>query len=211
MTATYGAFNTSALITPDTQTGNLRSLTLNGDGLQDLAVWVQGCAAYYGSTCLGYTLGETLLLVAQPSGTFTSISGGGWTGTPGSVMFANVNNDACTDVIYNQSQVYLSPCNNSGWGYLTTTYPVVAEMDWNGDGLSDLIESSGGTLYVQLSTATGLGTATALSVPYASNCAYTALDANGDGLDDFGCISSTSGTNGFTYYPHNGAGTPRIF
>ena len=41
---------------------------------------------------------------------------------------------------------------------------------------------------------------TSTSVPYSASCTYAWTDANGDGLDDLGCISGSS----TSYYLHNG-------
>jgi RHS repeat-associated protein len=194
------------LLSPDSQSENTRFFDFNGDGRQDLAVWQYYCGYYYMGSCMVpvYVIDE---LISQTGGTF-SLTNIYTNSAPitGSVAFANLNNDACTDAFlyggYGNS-VYISPCNGGAPATLTATYPIVAVMDWNGDGLADLIENNGGTLYVQLATATGYGAATSTSLAYGATCTYVTLDANGDGLDDLGCTSG-----GFKYYPHNGAGTP---
>jgi RHS repeat-associated protein len=194
----------SGLITPDSQGGNLRSFDFNGDGRQDLAFAVTYCGAYYLGSCIQY-LTNIVELVSQTGGTFSAVAMGTYPiNSGGGTTFANVNNDACTDAILSQQVIYFSACNGNASGSINSTYPIVAVMDWNGDGLADLVENDGGTLYVQLASATGFGTATSTSLAYSSSCTYNTFDANGDGLDDLGCSSSS----GFKYYLHNGAGTP---
>lgn len=209
--ATIGNVLGALLITPDFQAGNLRSFDFNGDGRQDLAIDVMTCAGSYGGTCIEYETTQSEM-ISQSGGTFSlQFLNAGASSSPSitvSTIFANINNDACTDAVLYGEAVYISACNGSTAVTLPTTYPVVGVMDWNGDGLGDLIEDEYGTLYVQLSSATGFGAATATSLTYASNCTYIGFDANGDGLDDLGCVSTQSGTNGFAYYLHNNANLP---
>jgi hypothetical protein len=198
----------AVLITPDSQAGSLKAFDFNGDGRQDLAIAVSICYPEYG-TCYWETFAFELL--ANTGGTFYAAPIASFSGDVNTSLymtFANLNNDACTDIIYNQAQAVISGCNGSAAASTTSTYTIVGVMDWNGDGLADLIETNGSTMYVQLSTATGFGTATAISPSYNLNCTYIAFDANGDGLDDLGCVSTASGTNGFAYNLHNGVATP---
>jgi hypothetical protein len=194
-------------ITPDSQGGTAKTFDFNGDGLPDVALREYQCVAYSGGTCSQYATTFSALL-AQPGGTLSKLPIFGVASlATGQVIFANVNNDACTDVIYGTS-VYVSACNGVAGSAIGTIGTVVGVMDWNGDGLADLIEDLGGTLYVQTSTASGFASLINTTIPYNVNCNYIGFDANGDGLDDLGCASSASGTNGFSYYLHNGAGTP---
>ena len=89
---------------------------------------------------------------------------------------------------------------------MPVSYPigtVVAAIDYDGDGRTDLLVPNGSTLGVYLSEATGAPTLTSTSIPYVSTCQYVWMDANGDGQDDLGCWSQT-GSNPLTYYLHNG-------
>lgn len=191
------------LVTPDSQAGNLRSFDFNGDGRQDLAIYQTVCTLYYGPTCVTYT-SVVQVLLSQSGGTFAASLLGVYMGNaPVYPTFANVNGDACTDMIYLQRVVNVSACNGSAAVQYNSTYPIVAVMDWDDDGLADLIENNSGSLYVQLATGAGYGTATSTGQAYASSCNYFTFDANGDGLDDLGCFSSS----GLSYYAHNGAGT----
>lgn len=191
----------------DYQPGGPPFFDFNGDGRQDLAMAVTVCGAFYMGACVQY-VNQIWELIAQTNGTF---AGTQVTSLPtqiplvGNLAFANVNNDACTDaVVY--TGALLSACNGSTATTLNADYPVVAVMDWNGDGLADLIENNSGTLYVQLSTGSGFAAAAATSIPYAANCTYITFDADADGLDDLACASSQAGATGFAYYLHNGAG-----
>jgi RHS repeat-associated protein len=194
-------------ITADSQGGTVRSFDFNGDGLPDVVLREYQCVYYSGGLCSQYATAFSAL-IAQPGGTLSKLAILGFASLAvGPVVFANVNNDACTDVIYGNS-VYVSACDGVASSAISTTYPVVGVMDWNGDGLADLIENTGSLLYVQPSTGTGFGNFINTTIAYNPNCTYIGFDANGDGLDDLGCASSTSGTTGFSYYLHDGVGTP---
>jgi len=202
----------ATLITPDDQPSRLQSFDFNGDGRQDLALSVYSCASMVLGSCVEY---ETTFyaLLSQTGGTFsaaTLYTAYGPSATTGTASFANLNNDGCTDAVIDQVYVILSACNGTSVATFTPTYPIVGVLDWNGDGLTDLLENNGGTLYVQLgnATSTQFGSASSTSLAYSSNCTYVTLNASGAALDDLGCTSRTAGTNGFVYYPHNGGGMP---
>ena len=200
------------LITPDTQGGGSPNFDFNGDGVPDFVLGEAICAPAAGQPC-GTVVGEKYMaLISNPNGTLgAEILTGFRPPGAGQVLFANVNNDACTDLV-SGSTVYISTCSGAASSTMTTTWPVVAVMDWNGDGQSDLVESagSGQNLYVQYSTANGF-TSTGianLNIVTNPNCIYFGFDANGDGLDDLGCANPASSGGGISYYAHNGALTP---
>ncbi len=205
LTDTGYEFLSANFITPDTQFGRLRAFDFNGDGRQDLALSETACSGRnpYTGGCLG--TGEFIKeLISQTGGTFeeTIVAEGPSQSVPSLVHFANVNDDACTDVV-STAYAFISACNGSTATTFTATYGIIGTIDWNGDGRTDLLETNGTNLYVQLSTGTGFGTAMQISVPYSLGYTYITLDANGDGLDDLGAYGSTGS---FTYYLHNGAG-----
>jgi RHS repeat-associated protein len=208
---TDGGVTSVDMITPDDQYGRVPFFDFNGDGRQDLVIHENSCLAPNGFGGCQVAADTFKELLSQTSGTFTATQiaqipnqGGSIVGT---AFFAKLNDDTCTDTVLVARYVEISTCNGNSAAQITATYPIVAVMDWNGDGLADLIENNGGTLYVQLSDGTGFGTVTATSLAYNSNCSYLSFDADGDGLDDLGCASSASGTTGFAYYSHNGVGT----
>jgi RHS repeat-associated protein len=197
------------LISPDDQPGNLRFFDFDGDGRQDIAIQEYNCAYYYMGGCMVY-LNTIKELISQTGGTFVAVQ---LLQSPnasilGVLTFANVNNDACTDAIYAQQYVGIAACNGNAAVTVSAAYPIVAVMDWNGDGLADLIENNGGALYVQMANGSGYAAPTATSLAYASYCTYVTFDANGDGLDDLACSSGQSGTAGFAYHLHSGSGHP---
>lgn len=196
---TLGGTDGAQLQTPDMQYGKLRRYDFNGDGRDDLALMVvTGTAPYF--------ILKTYELLSTGTAFTASLiaSVGGSVYTP--VFYTNWNDDACTDYV-TLNTLYVSGCNGSVPQTFSLSGTILAAMDWNGDGRSDLVVANGSTLGVYLSTGSGVGTLLATSVPYASNCAYFTIDVYGDGLDDLGCWSQTS-PNPFYYYLHNGTGAP---
>lgn len=188
------AFTTQAeevdLIGPGSPYGMMRRFDFNGDGRDDLAICTVvpiGCEELIST-------GSAFTAVTLPQGSYLSIG----------LYFVNFNDDACTDVVDGPT-LYISGCN----GTVPTTYPlsgtVVAAMDWDGDGRTDLVAQNGTTLGVYLSTGSGISPLLPTAVPYSSNCSYVVMGTRGDGLDDLGCVTASSA---ITYYSHTGAGEP---
>ena len=200
--------------------GKLRSFDFNGDGRDDLAMQTItedpiGCGG--GSQVITSTQVQPQIACTYYINTYEMITGGSTsspTFTPYAiysaesssvvpVAFLDFNSDACTDYIVGGT-IYIAGCNGS----TPSTIPlgnsnVIGAMDWNGDGLTDILVANGSTVGVYLSTGTGVSLIST-SIPYSSSNLYFTFDANGDGLDDLG-YSTGSDTY---YYLHNGAGTP---
>ena len=180
---------------PDWGGGKLRRYDFNGDGRDDVVLLVLTPSIAmntYELISTGSAFNATLIS-SQSGDTFLP------------VFFTDWNDDACTDFV-TAGTLYISGCN----GTVPATYSVgnvVAAMDWDGDGRTDLVVVNGSNLGVYLSTGGAPGTLLATSIPYSSTCGYVTMDANGDGLDDLGCDSNTS-PYPFTYRLHNGAGQP---
>ena len=203
-TASFSATSTAAysqtvvgaqLQSPDYGWGKLRRYDFNGDGRDDLVLQVFD--GYYIDTYELLSTGTAFtgtLIASVSSATFLP------------VFFTNWNDDACTDFVNfgtpTSATLYVSGCN----GTVPATYSVghvVAAMDWDGDGRTDLIVVDGTKLGVYLSTGAAPGALFQMSIPYLSTCQYVTMDANGDGLDDLGCWSQTEPL-AITYYLHNG-------
>jgi YD repeat-containing protein len=200
--------------------GSIRRFDFNGDGRDDLAMQEitqtpLGCGSGQVVTSMQV---QPLVTCTYKINTFELISGGstssptftgygiysatGSTAVP--VAFLDFNSDACTDYIVGGT-IYVAGCNGS----TPSTIPlgngnVIGAMDWNGDGLTDILVANGSTVGVYVSTGSGVSSLVSTSIPYSSSNTYFTLDANGDGLDDLGYWTGSD----TYYYLHNGAGTP---
>jgi RHS repeat-associated protein len=110
----------------------------------------------------------------------------------------DVNGDGKTDLVYPSSATegggtwMIAFANGSG-GFLTPVNSGISNtgmantipIDYNADGLEDLLIPVSGTWYVALGTTTGFSAATSTGVAVASGMQRAAaFDVNGDGLDD---------------------------
>jgi RHS repeat-associated protein len=185
---TSGTVEAAVLFTPDMQYGKLRRFDFNGDGRDDLVLT---------TTLNGVGWNNYELISTGSSFTATEIQA-----TVQYAFFTNWNDDACTDYVANGT-LYVSGCN----GTIPQTYSiganVVAAMDWDGDGRTDLVVQNGSALGVYLSTGSGVSSLVTTSLPNYSNCVYVTMDTTGGGIDDLGCWIQ-SGSTEVTYYPHNG-------
>jgi len=196
--------------------GNVPYFDFNGDGRQDLSLQTitSNCGQQVVPPTQGAPPPPTPLTCTSTVHTSELISNGstltgyGIASFSGSAMvpvaFLNFNSDACTDYLV-AGVIYVAGCN----GLTPTTIVlgntnVIGAMDWNGDGLTDILVANGSTVGVYLSTGNGVSNLVSTSVPYSSSNTYFTFDANGDGLDDLGYWTSSA----TYYYPHNGAGQP---
>jgi RHS repeat-associated protein len=182
---------TYSLIGPDSGFGRLRRFDFNGDGRDDLVLATSSTTAPQQTTV--YALisnGTTFTRSAIESGSSSSFA------VP---YFLNWNNDTCTDFLAGNT-LYIAGCNGTAAQMISVPGTIVGSLDWDGDGRTDLLIANGSTIGVYLSTGSGISALQSTSIPYSASCKYVAMDANGDGLDDLGCITATS----TTYYPHNG-------
>jgi virulence plasmid B protein len=125
------------------------------------------------------------------------------------LFYGYFNRDAgkiqCTDFVEGgagTSGAYYSACDGNGLSGGTMADPgtVVGAVDWNGDGLTDLLVGDGTTLGVETSTGTGFNSVTTTTIPWASGQTAMPLSVTGNrSAPDIGIISG--GT--FTYYLHD--------
>lgn len=180
--------------------GSLRTLDFNGDGRADLVIqfdqyFSQGdYDVYTNIELLSNGVSQPFTAVSLPSGKNKL-----------NLFFTNWNNDNCTDAVLGPT-IYISGCNGSlpVTFVLTGNPTVLAAVDWDGDGRTDLIVPNGSTLGVYLSTGNGVSALQTTSIPYSSGTSYFAFDAKGDGLDDLGSVSGTT----IAYRAHNASGQP---
>jgi YD repeat-containing protein len=184
--------------------GTLRSFDFNGDGRKDLSLALLHASCGSGG-CSGF-YATTYELLSQGS-TFSATEIASVAGESEGVTFLNFNGDACTDYL-TSGVVYVSGCDGTVTGAVAVpTGTVIGAMDWNGDGLADVLVENGSTIGVYPSTGVGFSSLISTSIPYSSSSRYFTFDANGDGLTDLG-VWSTSTPYAVTYYLHNGAGQP---
>ena len=139
------------------QFGGLRSLDFNGDGMQDIALQVVTQSTSCKQTCTRSVTVSELLSTGtafSPAANLSVTSIGQGFVTP---YFLRYNSDACTDLVLG-STIYISGCN----GTLPSSINLASEglvpigvMDWNGDGLTDIICQNGSTIYIYTSSGTG--------------------------------------------------------
>ena len=193
------------------QYGGLRGFDFNGDGMQDIVLQVLTHVTTCKIAC------PTDLTVTELLSTGTAFSAAGSLSVTtvnqgfGTPYFLKYNSDACTDMVFGTT-IYISGCD----GTLPSSINLAGEglvpvgvMDWNGDGLDDVICQNGSTFYIYTSSGTGGGQT---SIPYSSSNQYFGFDANGDGLSDLGVAvgAATAGSNStsFEYYLHTDSGQP---
>jgi RHS repeat-associated protein len=175
----------------------LRSLDFNGDGMKDIVVRMLNQQT-------GHVFYDNYILASN--GTSFNVPTPAVTNNTAPYIYLNANNDACTDIAQTTS-LYLASCNGAATGSaITLSGSAVGAMDWDGDGLDDLLVANGTTLGVIESTGTGATTAiTSTTIPYSSPTILASpFDQNGDGLADL--LVNNNGN--LSYYLHNGAGTP---
>jgi len=180
-----------------------RYLDFNGDGRNDVFVetitWTQIGQGEYDFRSNYYQLisqgANAPLQVVQV--TFDNTSGQ-------NVVFGNFNDDNCTDIAVG-NEAYFSGCNGTIGQVvsLSGSDSVIAAIDWDGDGLTDLLAGSpGSSLNWYHSTRSGFASEVSTGYTLASSCPEypSVIDVDGDGLEDLQCASS--------YYVHNGAAQP---
>ena len=121
---------------------------------------------------------------------------------PPQTFYGNFNRDKCTDYTLSGSgisTIYYSACNGQGEQIVTSAGTMVGTVDWDGDGLTDLLLNNGGALGIETATGTGFNSVTTTNIPLASGNTVLPLTVTGSGLQDIGVISG--GT--LTYYLHN--------
>jgi RHS repeat-associated protein len=198
--------------------GNLRRLDFNGDGRDDLVLNIGDTIVTHGPHGETVVFETTIYELLSASEIFNKTEVGFKTSSSYmpviQVGFLNFNSDTCTDLLFSgdgsttQNIIYVSGCDGS----LPETadfgpVPVIGVMDWNGDGLGDILVQNGSTIGVYESTGNGLSGMVSTSFPYSSSNEYFTFDADGDGLDDLG-VWSLSSPYAVTYHQHNGDGQP---
>ena len=149
--------------------GKLPRFDFNGDGRDDLAMqWITGSPGCFNGGSCTWTAStyEVIAGGSTSSPTFTPYliySANDDTSLP--VAFLNFNSDACTDYLVGGT-IYIAGCNGSTPSTITLgNSNVIGAMDWNGDGLTDILVANGSTIGVYLSTGNGVSTLVSTSIP----------------------------------------------
>lgn len=170
----------------------IQKLDFNGDGRDDLVLRLH----WYDSADKIHYAADYWLIANGNTFTGTAAPAYG-------AYYLNWNDDQCTDYLA-QHALYLSACNGAAGSSIPVSVTPIGVIDWNGDGRQGFLYQSGGYLYVEPSTGSGLGSGIATGFAYNSSADYMGADINGDGLDDLLTWNATAGT--LTYNLHNGAG-----
>jgi hypothetical protein len=113
------------------------------------------------------------------------------------------NDDACTDGL-RTNQVAVSPCAGQTAINISLSGQPLLEIDWDGDGRTDVLYNSGGTWQLQRSLGTAAATAVSTGILVGTGT-WVVTDQNGDGLSDL-AFANASASNAISYGLHNGAG-----
>ena len=138
----------------------------------------------------GYNYVYSINVYCPGAGSFASFSGNA-ASTP---YFGDFNGDGKTDLLYYDNAGYWRYRFSTGLGLTAQqTGPGIAAYgswvvkDWDGDGYDDVVgpHTASGTWHLMRSTGETLAAPVTTGVPHASGTSGpTALDLNGDGLDD---------------------------
>jgi YD repeat-containing protein len=120
------------------------------------------------------------------------------------------NDDRCIDRVQNAapSTLQIAGCDNAAPSTISLPTSGGIYMDWNGDGHTDIVVNSAGYFGFYLSkgnAAAPFASLVTTTIPISSSCSYFVFDADGDGLDDLGCVG-TSSPYAVSYYPRAGSG-----
>jgi len=194
-----GVLRASQLIANgDASASNFRSLDFNGDGRKD--VLLETVSQIGSGENLDFTYHYHELLSQGAGVAFQAVHVPLDPTSNPNLTFGNFNDDNCTDVALDAT-VFYSGCN--GIVGSTVTLPtggVVAAMDWDGDGRTDLLVGTT-TLSWYQSTGTNFVNLAGTSFTLPSGCFTPAvIDMDADGLDDLAC--------GTSYYLHQGEYQP---
>jgi RHS repeat-associated protein len=179
-----------------------RMCDINGDGRADLLVNVVSVTNCGIGGCTITDTKYDLLGTGNGYGVGPQIGAIGYRGM-------HFNDDRCIDRVPNVATNTLQVSNCTG-APTTISLPAAGGiyMDWNGDGKTDIVVNNGGFFGVYLSKGNLASPFTSLNsttIPVSSSCSYFVFDADGDGLDDLGCVG-TSSPFAVSYYPRSGSG-----
>ncbi|MDH4055663.1 MAG: DUF4329 domain-containing protein [Gammaproteobacteria bacterium] len=177
----------------------------NGDGMADLAINTVQDRGTHPNEPIWYNY--TTVYLGGGAGTFSVYNQNPAIGLP-----IDMNGDGYTDIAFKPSigtmQIALSTGKSFapvGGGPDLTNYNfnLAVAMDWDGDGMQDLLipNTSSSTWYYFRSLGESFATAVNTGLATSSATAAFAIDSNGDGLDDIGYVTSAGL---YVYRAHSG-------
>ena len=200
---------------PQTYFQSFDGIKLAGNGADDLMIGWQTVLSPPGGPS-GYLMVLDELVPSGSSFAAQQLSEATTSSNPAApqMFYGYFNRDAgkiqCTDFVQGgagTSGAYFSACNGSGLtgGTMASPGTVVGAVDWDGDGLTDLLVADGTTLGVETATGAGFKSVATTTIPWASGQIAMPLSVTGNrSAPDIGIISG--GT--FTYYLHDTANDP---
>ena len=187
---------------------SIQHLDVNGDGLDDIVFegnFNTNCHLVSGQIVCSQAP-KFIIFYANGTG-FTAGATENFGGSVNQFLPLHFNDDACTDfVIPGSNAIYIAGCNGGVATTIAAPANIVAALDWDGDGHTDILANVNGTLNVYESQGTALssGVPTGITAP---STALVVTDQNGDGLDDLAYANSAA-SYAIEYGIHNGADTP---
>ena len=171
----------------------IRRMDFDGDGRDDIV------------TTYTSPGGQFVLPLTSQGTTFAGAAVGSTNEYTQNFFPVNWNDDSCTDLML-VATVFIAGCNGAPQGQIPGLASGTVAIDWDGDGRTDLLSNSGGTLRLYRSLGTSVATSVPTGIPTGTGN-WKVFDQNGDGLGDLAFVDS-SASFAIKYGLHNGANVP---
>ncbi|MGH9893626.1 MAG: toxin TcdB middle/N-terminal domain-containing protein, partial [bacterium] len=188
--------------------GNAAALDMNGDGLRDLAMVT---VTNGGTPSEPWEIYRTQVVLGGGAGVF-SVMNDTSVGLP-----IDMNGDGYTDIAY---RVYSGPLlfrlstgkafgvANTGQSLANLSFERAVALDWNNDGMQDLLipNTSTATWFYLRSVGESFATGVDTNLGWSGTDLWSTfvIDSNGDGLQDIGYSQTVSGSTAYAFRAHSG-------